>query len=88
MRPYHHLRGADSMSEHGNLPLQRVLSLVRGRGGAVWVAVTSRPDIAFHTSILAKFLSDPSLDAWKAAVELLQYLQATKKKRLFFSGVA
>ena len=55
-------------------------------GALLYVSVTSRPDIAFHTSILAKFLSDPSPDACKAAVCLLQYLGSTKKKRMFFSG--
>ena len=50
------------------------------------MSVTSRPDIAFHTSVLAKFMADPSLDCCKAAIQLLQYLQATKKKRMFYSG--
>ena len=55
-------------------------------GALLYVAVTSRPDIAYHTSILAKFLSDPSPDCCKAAIILLQYLHSTKKKRLYFSG--
>lgn len=55
-------------------------------GALLYVSVTSRPDIAFHTSILAKFLSDPSPDCVKASIALLQYLQSTKKKRLYFSG--
>ena len=55
-------------------------------GALLYISVTSRPDIAFHTSILTKFLSDPSADCVKAAVELLQYLHATRKKRLYFSG--
>ena len=55
-------------------------------GALLYVAVMSRPDIAFHTSILAKFLSDPSPECCDAATQLLQYLLATRKKRMYFSG--
>ena len=55
-------------------------------GALLYVAVMSRPDVAFHTSILAKFLSDPSIDCCHAAQQLLQYLVATSKQRMFFSG--
>ena len=48
--------------------------------------VMSRPDIAAHTSILAKFLADPSPECVDAAIILLQYLHATRKKKLYYSG--
>ena len=56
-------------------------------GSLLYVSVMTRPDVAFHTSILAKFMSDPSEDCCKAATQLLQYLVSTKDKCLFFSGV-
>ena len=40
-------------------------------GALLYVAVTARPDIVFHTSILAKFMSDPSQDCCKAALQLI-----------------
>ena len=46
----------------------------------------SRADVVFHTSILAKFMSDPSPDCCKAAIQLLQYLHATRDLKLNFSG--
>jgi transposase InsO family protein len=55
-------------------------------GSLLYVAVMSRPDIAFHTSVLAKFMSDPSPECCKAAVELLQYLGATSKRKMEFTG--
>ena len=55
-------------------------------GAILYIAVMSRPDIAWHASILAKFLADPSSDCCDAATQLLQYLHSTRKKRLYFSG--
>ena len=55
-------------------------------GALLYISVMSRPDIAFHTSILAKFLADPSPECWDAAVILMQYLHSTRKKRLYYSG--
>jgi hypothetical protein len=55
-------------------------------GALLYISVMSRPDIAFHTSMLAKFLSDPSEDSIKAAIQLLQYLHSTRKRKMFFSG--
>ena len=55
-------------------------------GALLYISVMSRPDVAYHTSILAKFLHDPSPDCYKAALQLLQYLHSTKNKRMYFSG--
>ena len=55
-------------------------------GALLYIAVMTRPDIAFHTSVLAKFLSDPSEDCCKAATQLLQYLWSTKDRKMVFNG--
>ena len=55
-------------------------------GALLYISVMSHPEVAYHTSILAKFLSDPSLDCCKAAVQLLQYLNATRDHKLEFTG--
>ena len=39
-------------------------------GALLYIAVTSRPDIAYHTSVLAKFLADPSPECCEAAYHL------------------
>ena len=55
-------------------------------GTLLYIAVMSRADVVFHTSMLAKFMSDPSPDCCKAAIQLLQYLHATRDLKLNFSG--
>ena len=48
-------------------------------GALLWVAIISRPDIAFAASHLAKFNSNPGQVHWKAAKRVLRYLSATRK---------
>ena len=55
-------------------------------GALLYISVMTRPDCAFHTSVLAKFLSDPSEDCCKACTQLLQYLWATKDRKMVFNG--
>ena len=55
-------------------------------GSILYAAVMSRPDIAYHASVLAKFMSDPSLECCTAAIHLLQYLHSTRNKKMVFSG--
>jgi hypothetical protein len=47
-------------------------------GSLLFAAVTTRPDIAFATSRLARFLVNPSNDHQDAADRVLLYLQETK----------
>ena len=54
-------------------------------GALLYVGCMSNPAIAYHTSILAKFLSDPSPDCCRAAEQLLQYL-VHNPRRMHFSG--
>ena len=59
------------------------LSLV---GSLLYAAVMTRPDIAYHTSILAKYMSNPSMACYDAAINLLKYLNGTKDKKLTYPG--
>ena len=56
-------------------------------GSLLYAAVMCRPDIMYHTSVLAKFMSDPSPDCYKAAVQLMEYLYTTRQRKMYFSGV-
>jgi hypothetical protein len=51
-------------------------------GSLLFAAVTTRPDIAFATSRLARFLSNPGPDHQDAADRVLLYLQSTKGQAL------
>jgi hypothetical protein len=55
-------------------------------GSLLFAAVTTRPDIAFATSRLARFLSNPSQDHQDAADRVLLYLQSTKNIALQLGG--
>jgi hypothetical protein len=51
-------------------------------GSLLFAAVTTRPDIAFATSRLARFLINPSAEHQETADRVLLYLQNTRSKAL------
>jgi hypothetical protein len=55
-------------------------------GSLLFAAVTTRPDIAFATSRLARFLSNPSSEHQAAADRVLLYLASTKARALQLGG--
>ena len=80
---FNKLDRAQSPEERARVREKNYLSIV---GALLYVSTMTRADVAFHTSVLAKFMSDPSEDCYKAAIELLQYLHTTDKRKLTFSG--
>ena len=55
-------------------------------GSLLFAAVTTRPDIAFATSRLARFLTNPGQEHHDAADRVLLYLSSTKQKALQLGG--
>lgn len=55
-------------------------------GSLLFAAITTRPDIAFATSRLARFLVNPSKAHQNAADRVLLYLESTKTKALCLGG--
>ncbi|KAI8930550.1 hypothetical protein NX059_012545 [Plenodomus lindquistii] len=55
-------------------------------GSLLFAAVTTRPDISFATSRLARHLTNPSHEHHKAADRVLMYLQDTKSTVLQLGG--
>ena len=51
-------------------------------GGIVWLANMTRPDVAYAASQLARYLSNPGMTHFNAAVRVLIYLQGTIDRRL------
>lgn len=51
-------------------------------GKVMYLATTTRPDIAFAVRELAKFMSNYGLAHWAAAKHLLRYLQGTRSRGL------
>ena len=53
-------------------------------GSLMYAQVYLRPDIAYITGMLGRYLSNPGLDHWKAAKWVLRYLQRTKDYKLTY----
>lgn len=47
-------------------------------GGVLYLSNTTRPDIAYSASLLARFSNSPTTIHWGAGMHLLQYLSGTK----------
>src|ERR1700742_321134 len=47
-------------------------------GSLLFLAMTTRPDIAFSVSVLCCFISNPGQPHWRAVQHLFRYLQGTK----------
>jgi hypothetical protein len=55
-------------------------------GKLMFLAVATRPDIAFSVGTLARFLSSPNLTHWQAAKSVVRYLASTIDRGITFSG--
>ena len=55
-------------------------------GALNWLAVGSRPDIAFAVGQLAQFLENPRRVHWDAAKRVVRYLKTMKELRLTYGG--
>ena len=54
-------------------------------GALMYLAVATRPDIAYAVGVLARFSADPGAAHWKAAKHLCRYLQGTKDYKLTYA---
>ena len=53
-------------------------------GSLLYLASTTRPDIAFVVTSLARFMTTPRMVHWKALIHLLRYLKGTKMMGITF----
>jgi hypothetical protein len=59
----------------------------RKMGSMLYAATTTRPDIAFAVSRLARFNQDPSQEHHRAADRVIQYLYSTRSRAICYGGV-
>jgi hypothetical protein len=55
-------------------------------GMLLYISITARPDIATAVSSVGMFSHNPGKDHWKAVLEILRYLQETKRLVLKLGG--
>ena len=55
-------------------------------GSLLYCSTMSRPDIAFHMSVLCKNMSDPNEHCHEAALQLLLYLHNTRHQCIVYAG--
>lgn len=54
-------------------------------GALMYLAIATRPDIAYAVGVLARYSSCPGEAHWRAAKHLLRYLQKTKDAKLSYA---
>jgi hypothetical protein len=59
----------------------------RGVGSLAWVAICTRPDIAYAWGQLSQSCSKPTIRNWNGVLHVLRYLKKTKGLRLSFGGI-
>ena len=70
----------DEKKEMGNRPYRELV------GALSWLALGTRPDIAFAASSLAQFRHNPGRIHWETAKRVLRYLKGTKAWHLTLGG--
>ena len=55
-------------------------------GSLMYLAISTRPDIAFAVNKLAQFTSDPKPKHWTAVKRVFRYLKGTKEHALTYGG--
>jgi hypothetical protein len=55
-------------------------------GALLYAAMMTRADIAEAVHELSKFMKNPGMDHWRAAIRVLRYLKGTKRHGLLFDG--
>jgi hypothetical protein len=53
-------------------------------GSLMYLALTTRPDIAYAARVLARFNSNPGFTHWQAVTHVLYYLKGTVNHRLVY----
>ena len=72
----------EDKAEMAQIPYREIL------GAITWLAVVSRPDLAFAASYLGQYSTNPGKPHWKALLRVLRYLQGTRTLALTLGRVS
>lgn len=65
----------------------RDIPYVNAVGSLAYLAVATRPDLAYAVGVLARFSSNPGMQHWKACKHVFRYLKGTIDQRLIYGPV-
>ena len=68
------------------VPLTNIKPYQELIGCLQWLAQTTRPDIAFASSALARFLVEPTEEHWRIGVGVVDFLSSTRDLGIAFDG--
>ena len=55
-------------------------------GSLLYLSTMTRPDIAYHMSVLCSFMHNPSVECYNSAIDLLLYVGHTRHYHIRYSG--
>lgn len=84
MLPGTHLSTADAPSTAAERTEMEKFPYINAVGALMYLATSTRPDIAFTVSKLARFNSNPGKTHWAAVKHLFQYLKGTMDLKLTY----
>jgi hypothetical protein len=70
----------DEMEKMKDIPYSNLV------GALLFAAVMTRADISIAVHELSKFMKNPGMDHWRAAIRVLRYLKGTKRHGILFDG--
>ena len=76
---------ADCPQTEDDAALMRSKPYAEAVGTLMYIAIATRPDIAYAVGVLSRFSSNPGVAHWKAVHHLFRYMQATKDLKLTYA---
>ena len=76
---------ADSPQTIEDAAVMRSKPYAEAVGTLMYIAIATRPDIAYAVGVLSRFSSNPGVAHWKAVQHLFRYMQATKDLKLTYA---
>jgi hypothetical protein len=85
MNPSVSLMSAHALSTPDNKAFMHMVPYVSAVGALMYLAIATRPDIAFAVGMLCCFMAHPGPEHWKAIKHLFRYLRSTINYRLTYT---
>lgn len=76
---------ADCPQNDEEAALMRSKPYAEAVGTLMYIAIATRPDIAYAVGVLSRFSSNPGIAHWKAVQHLFRYMQCTKDFKLIYA---